>query len=151
MCAVVVKFYHYELCKNPSSSHSVCQRWLTCLSFKIIIGETSSLYTLNGIQLKNGQIYFIPAYSWVDSNSGHLLHFAGKPNAAIIHISTDLNLNHLSCDRPCIYKSVRLIQAKRAVPVGFSLKLLEADDSAWTAPRQYGRHHRLACIPFASV
>lgn len=91
----------------------------------------TALYTLNGIQLKIGQIYFIPPYSWVDSNSGHLLHFVWKPNAAIIHISTDLNLNHQSWDRPCIYKSVRLIQAKRAVPVGFLWSSSKKSGSRW--------------------
>lgn len=91
-------------------------------------------------------------YSWVDSNSGHLLHFARKPNAAIIHISIDLNLNHQSWNGPAsINQSGWFKQSRRFLLVlsEAPLKSLEADDFAWTALRQYGRHHRLACIPFA--
>ncbi len=119
----------------PFSSHSVnfFQGWLTCPSFQIVIAvRKTALRTWSSIQLNIVQIYFIPSYSWGDNNSGHLLHFARKPKAAIIHISTDLNLNRQSWSRPCFYKSIRLIRAKRAVPVAFLWSFSKKSGSRWS-------------------
>lgn len=147
---------------TPSSSGPHCafrgvisfRGWLTCLSFKILsVRKKNPLNTSNSIQTECWPNVFYSFYRWVDSNSGHLLHCVRRPSAAIIHISTDFNLNRQSWDRPCIYESVRLDLSEVGGSCWFSLKFLKKAWTQMTLPelRQYGRHHCLARIPFASV